>query len=98
VAGQQAFGCGLVAGEGQPPGGVERNAEYDVSEVVYTPPEIRRRGCAGSATAATVERIYTEGSKIDCLYADLRNPASNRCYAKIGFTPVCKSLHFHRNF
>ena len=63
---------------------------------VYTPPELRGRGYAGSATAATVERIYAEGRKIACLYADLRNPASNRCYAKIGFTPVCGSLHFHR--
>jgi predicted GNAT family acetyltransferase len=63
---------------------------------VYTPPKLRGRGFAGSVTAATVERVYTEGRKIACLYADLRNPASNRCYAKIGFTPVCKSLHFHR--
>jgi predicted GNAT family acetyltransferase len=63
---------------------------------VYTPPELRGRGYAGSATAATVERIYAEGRKTACLYADLRNPASNRCYTKIGFAPVCGSLHFHR--
>ena len=41
-------------------------------------------------------RIYAEGRKIACLYADLRNPASNRCYAKIGFSPVCGSMHYHR--
>jgi predicted GNAT family acetyltransferase len=63
---------------------------------VYTPPELRGRGYAGSVTAAAVERIYAEGYKIACLYTDLRNPASNRCYAKIGFTPVCDSLHFYR--
>jgi len=63
---------------------------------VYTPPELRGRGYAGSVTAATVERIYAEGRKIACLYADLRNPASNRCYMKIGLAPVCGSLHFHR--
>jgi predicted GNAT family acetyltransferase len=63
---------------------------------VYTPPELRGRGYAGSATAATVERIYAEERKVACLYADLRNPASNRCYAKIGFIPVCGALHFHR--
>jgi predicted GNAT family acetyltransferase len=62
---------------------------------VYTPPEFRGCGYAGSATAATVERIYAEGRKIACLYADLRSPASNHCYTKIGFTPVCRSLHFH---
>jgi predicted GNAT family acetyltransferase len=63
---------------------------------VYTPPELRGRGYAGSVTAATVERIYAEGRTIACLYTDLRNPFSNRCYAKIGFRPVCTSLHFHR--
>ena len=63
---------------------------------VYTPPEHRGRGYAGSVTAATVEPIYADGRKIACLYADLRNPASNCCYTKIGFTPVCGSLHFHR--
>jgi predicted GNAT family acetyltransferase len=63
---------------------------------VYTPLEHRGRGYAGSVTAATVERIYAEGRKIACLYADVRNRASNRCYTKIGFTPVCGSLHFHR--
>ncbi len=63
---------------------------------VYTPPELRGRGYAGSVTAATVARIYAEGRTIACLYTDLRNPFSNRCYAKIGFGPVCTSLHFHR--
>jgi RimJ/RimL family protein N-acetyltransferase len=64
---------------------------------VYTPPELRGRGYAGSAVAATVARVYAEGRNIACLYADLRNPASNRCYTKIGFAPICTSLHFHRN-
>jgi predicted GNAT family acetyltransferase len=63
---------------------------------VYTPPELRGRGHAGSVTAAIVERIYAEGRKTACLYADLNNLASIRCYTKIGFTPVCKSLHFRR--
>jgi predicted GNAT family acetyltransferase len=64
---------------------------------VYTPPGLRGRGYAGSVTATAVERIYAEGRKIACLYADLRNPASNRCYSKIGFRPVCGSLHFYRD-
>jgi RimJ/RimL family protein N-acetyltransferase len=64
---------------------------------VYTPPALRGRGYAGSVTAATVERIYAEGRGIACLYTDLRNPYSNRCYARIGFKPVCGSLHFHRH-
>lgn len=64
--------------------------------VVYTPPALRGRGYAGSVTAATVERIFAEGRKTACLYTDLSNPASNRCYARIGFEPVCGSLHYHR--
>jgi RimJ/RimL family protein N-acetyltransferase len=63
---------------------------------VYTPPKLRGHGYAGSVTAATVARIYAEGRTIACLYTDLKNPFSNRCYAKIGFRPVCTSLHFHR--
>jgi RimJ/RimL family protein N-acetyltransferase len=63
---------------------------------VYTPPALRGRGYAGSVTAAVVERAYSEGKAMACLYTDLRNPFSNRCYARIGFAPVCASLHFPR--
>lgn len=61
---------------------------------VYTPPELRGRGYAGSVTAAVVEKVYAEGRSTACLYTDLRNPASNRCYAKIGFKPLCDSWFF----
>jgi RimJ/RimL family protein N-acetyltransferase len=64
---------------------------------VYTPPALRGRGYAGSVTAAVVERAYAEGKAIACLYVDRRNPFSNRCYAKIGFEPVCASLHIPRH-
>ena len=63
---------------------------------VYTPPALRGRGYAGAVTAANVERIFAEGRNAACLYTNLRNPASNRCYAKIGFAPVCASFHFER--
>jgi predicted GNAT family acetyltransferase len=63
---------------------------------VYTPPELRGRGYAGSVTAVVVERIFAEGKTIACLYTDLKNPFSNRCYTKVGFKPVCTSLHFYR--
>lgn len=52
---------------------------------VYTPPAMRGRGYAGSVVAALGERIFAEGKRSVCLYTDLRNPASNRCYANIGF-------------
>jgi ribosomal protein S18 acetylase RimI-like enzyme len=63
---------------------------------VYTPPELRQRGYAGSIVAAVVERIFAEGRDTACLYTDMRNPFSNRCYAKIGFRPVCESRHIPR--
>jgi predicted GNAT family acetyltransferase len=63
---------------------------------VYTPPALRGRGYAGSVTAAVAERIFAEGKAAACLYTDLRNPSSNRCYARIGFEPICASWHFIR--
>lgn len=63
---------------------------------VYTPPDLRGRGYAGSAVAAVVEQIFAEGRSTTCLYTDLRNPFSNRCYAKVGFEPVCESWHYPR--
>lgn len=61
---------------------------------VYTPPALRGRGYAGSVTAAVVELAFSQGKTTACLYVDLRNPFSSRCYAKIGFEPVCSSWHY----
>ena len=63
---------------------------------VYTPPDRRGRGFAGSATASLAEWAFAEGKNAVCLYTDLRNPYSNRCYAKIGFKPYSDSLHYLR--
>ena len=63
---------------------------------VYTPAEFRRRGFAGAITAHMVDQIFAEGRQIACLYVDVNNPASNRCYAKLGFTPVCEAHMFRR--
>jgi len=63
---------------------------------VYTPPEHRSRGYAGSVTAAVVDRLFAEGKTAVCLYTDLRNPISNRCYAKMGFRPHCDSWQYLR--
>jgi RimJ/RimL family protein N-acetyltransferase len=63
---------------------------------VYTPPGMRSRGYAGAATAALCERLFAQGKSAACLYTDLRNPYSNRCYAKIGFKPYCDSWYYLR--
>jgi predicted GNAT family acetyltransferase len=58
---------------------------------VYTPPEYRNKGFGAAITAIVAREIFDEGRSAACLYTDLRNPASNRCYAKLGFAAVCKS-------
>jgi RimJ/RimL family protein N-acetyltransferase len=63
---------------------------------VYTPPRLRGRGYGGSVTAAVAELAFRQRKSMACLYADLRNPSANRCYARIGFEPVCSSWHFAR--
>ena len=73
---------------------VRRTRKAAAIALVYTPPELRGRGYAGSATAAVAEKIFDEGRPTACLYTDLSNPWSNRCYAKIGFEPVCESWYF----
>jgi GNAT superfamily N-acetyltransferase len=61
---------------------------------VYTPPALRRCGYGAAATAAVADAVFAEGKAAACLYSDLRNPASNRCYAKVGFRPVCRAWHY----
>jgi len=63
---------------------------------VFTPKALRGKGYAGSITAAVVDALFREGKTMACLNTDLRNPISNRCYAKIGFRPVCDATFFPR--
>lgn len=57
--------------------------------LVYTPPELRRRGYAGACVAALSQRLLEEGFPIISLYTDLANPTSNHIYTEVGFRPVC---------
>jgi RimJ/RimL family protein N-acetyltransferase len=88
----------IVDGQPVAMAGIARRTRHTAAiSLVYTPPSLRGRGYAGSVTAAVVERILAEGKRSACLYTDLRNPASNRCYAKIGFSPVCSAYHYVRS-
>jgi RimJ/RimL family protein N-acetyltransferase len=58
---------------------------------VYTPPQHRNNGFGAAITAIVAREIFSEGRSAAGLYTDLRNPASNRCYARLGFVTVCKS-------
>jgi RimJ/RimL family protein N-acetyltransferase len=87
----------IVDGEAVAMAGIVRRTRRAAAIAgVYTPLTRRRRGYAGSVTAAVIDRIFAEGKTAACLYTDLRNPASNRCYAKIGFEPACRSWHYPR--
>jgi RimJ/RimL family protein N-acetyltransferase len=87
----------IVDGEPAAMAGIVRRTQHAAAIAgVYTPLSLRGRGYAGSVTAAVVQRIFAEGKTAACLYTDLRNPASNRCYAKIGFEPACRSWHYPR--
>jgi predicted GNAT family acetyltransferase len=55
---------------------------------VYTPPERRARGYAGSAVAAASRRALAGGADTCMLFTDLSNPTSNKIYAEVGYTPA----------
>ena len=57
--------------------------------LVFTPPELRRRGFASALVAALTEHAYANGLERTFLYTDLANPTSNHIYQEIGYEPVC---------
>jgi predicted GNAT family acetyltransferase len=56
--------------------------------LVYTPPEQRRKGYASACVAALSQRLLEVGYKFCCLFTDLDNPTSNRIYMEVGYQPV----------
>ena len=92
TAGAGNYRFWIVDGEPVAMAGIVRRTRLGAAIAgVYTPPALRNRGYAAAVTAATVDSVFAEGRTMACLYSDLRNPASNRCYAKLGIKPVCRS-------
>ena len=62
----------------------------DVSRVqlVYTPPEHRKRGYASACVATLTARELAHQGRTCMLYADLANPTSNGIYQAIGYRRV----------
>jgi RimJ/RimL family protein N-acetyltransferase len=86
-----------VDGEPVAMAGIVRRTRHTAAIAgVYTPPALRSRGYGAAATAAVADAVFAEGRTAACLYTDLRNPASNRCYAKVGFEPVHRAWHYLR--
>lgn len=57
--------------------------------LVYTPPEYRKKGYATSCVAALSQTLLDQGRKYCFLFTDVANPTSNHIYQTIGYQPVC---------
>ncbi len=57
--------------------------------LVYTPPELRRKGYATALVAQLSQTLLDEGFEFCTLFTDMNNPTSNAIYIKIGYTPIC---------
>jgi predicted GNAT family acetyltransferase len=57
--------------------------------LVYTPPELRRRGYATACVANLSQLLLDSGWEFCTLFTDLANPTSNHIYQQIGYAPVC---------
>ncbi|HET8673373.1 MAG TPA: GNAT family N-acetyltransferase [Thermoleophilaceae bacterium] len=71
-----------LVGTNRPVGGVVRIGP------VYTPPEFRRLGYAGSAVAVASRRALAAGADTCMLFTDLANPTSNKIYAEVGYRRI----------
>ncbi len=78
---------------------VRPSANGIVINLVYTPPEHRKRGYATACVAALTQHLLDKGYKFCSLYTDLANPTSNSIYMKIGYYPVTDSIVYrlHKN-
>jgi predicted GNAT family acetyltransferase len=55
---------------------------------VYTAPEHRRKGYAGSSVAALSRMMLAGGLRYCYLFTDVANPTANHIYREIGYEPV----------
>jgi hypothetical protein len=72
----------MAACSGPTPNGIRIN-------LVYTPPEHRKKGYASSCVAALSQTLLDAGRKYCFLFTDLANSTSNHIYQTIGYQPVC---------
>ena len=62
-------------------------------QLVYTPPENRKRGYASVCVASLSKQIRDEGQRC-ILYTDLGNPISNSVYRRIGYCAVAEAIQY----
>ncbi|MCZ6675465.1 MAG: GNAT family N-acetyltransferase [Verrucomicrobia bacterium] len=59
--------------------------------MVYTPPEYRKKGYATTSVALLTQKLLDANWKFTALFTDLDNPTSNNIYQKIGYQKVGES-------
>jgi GNAT superfamily N-acetyltransferase len=62
-------------------------------QLVYTPPENRKRGYASVCVASLSKQIRDVGQRC-ILYTDLGNPDSNSVYRRIGYRAVAEAIQY----
>jgi hypothetical protein len=62
--------------------------------LVYTPPELRRKGYATACVTSLSKALLDSGKTFCCLFADASNPTSNSLYQQIGYVRVCDFTEF----
>lgn len=70
-----------------------RTAQYARINTVVTAPEHRGKGCARMLVGHISRELLAQGVT-PMLYADARNPASNRAYRNVGFVPCGEITEF----
>lgn len=60
---------------------------------VYTPPELRRRGCATGLVAEMSRPALAEGRVACTPLTDLANPTSNHIYERVGYRRIGTTRH-----
>ena len=62
--------------------------------LVYTPPEERRRGYATALVGTLSRMLLGQGRSFCALYTDLANETSNSVYRRIGYKPTLDCHHY----
>ncbi|MFP3898576.1 MAG: GNAT family N-acetyltransferase [Dehalococcoidia bacterium] len=62
--------------------------------LVYTPPEERRRGYATALVGTLSRMLLGQGRSFCALYTDLANPTSNSMYRRVGYVPILDCHHY----
>ncbi|MUG91701.1 GNAT family N-acetyltransferase [Scytonema sp. UIC 10036] len=57
--------------------------------LVYTPPEYRRKGYASACVATLSQKLLDRGCSYCLLIADVANSTANHIYQAIGYRPIC---------